>query len=489
MNSYSLKMNTILNTCRMLLSVLFPLITFPYTSRIFLTEGSGQLNFASSVTTIFSLIASLGIYTYGVREGVKLRDNKEKFSKLAHELLIINALSTIAAYGIFFICVNSIPSFVEHKVMLYIYSTQILFTAMGCDWVFGVYEEYTYITLRQVAVQIITIVAMFLFVHESKDIYIWAGISVASAVGANVFNMIRAMKYISFSRKYKYCLSIHIIPILVLFATQLASKVYNNLDTILLGMMATDHDMGVYSAAVKVNTILITVFMAMTPVFVPRIIDLIRSKDEKAYNTFIKKMLSLLFALAIPACVGLEMLRKPLIVLLAGDAFQESADTMAILVPVILVTSLSSVLYYDILVPISKESKVLLSTVVSAFVNLAISVLLIPILKVNGAAVGSLIAECVGLGFSVYYCIKYKRINKSCLPSLIHYIIGSAGIVVCCWLSNLILEMHLVLNLITAIGTSVLIYVFVLYLFHDPLFQEGIVILHKAKLKLRRNSE
>lgn len=483
------KFNVALNAFRMALTVIVPLITFPYISRIFLTEGTGQLNFANSVATIFSLIASLGIYTYGVREGVKVRDNKEHFSKLAHELLIINALATIIAYVLFFVCVNNIPSFMEHKLLLYIYSMQILFTAMGCDWVFGVYEEYTYITLRQIVVQIVTIVAMFLLVHEPKDIYIWAGISVVSSVGANIFNMVHALKYISLRKKYRYCLSVHILPILVLFATQLASKVYNNLDTILLGMMATDHDVGVYSAAVKVNTILITVFMAMTPVFVPRIMDLIRSKDQKAYNAFIKKIFSLLFGLAIPACVGLEMMRKPVVVLLAGEAFLESADTMAILAPVILVTSLSSVLYYDILVPISKESKVLLSTVVAALVNLAISVLLIPILKVKGAAIGSLIAECVGLGIAVFYCVRYKKINRTCIPNLAPYVIGSACIVVCCWLSNWILENYLILNLITAVGASVLMYVFVLYLFHDSLFQEGIAILNKTKLKFRRNSK
>ena len=485
----SIKLNVFLNAIRMALSVIMPLITFPYTSRIFSTEGIGQLNFANSVATIFSLIASLGIYTYGVREGVMVRNDKEKFSKLAHELIIINGLATIVAYLLFFVCMNNIPSFMEHKLMLYIYSTQILFMAMGCDWIFGVYEDYTYITVRQIAVQIVTIIAMFLFVHKPKDIYIWAGITVLSSIGANIFNVIRAMRYVSFRKKYRHCLSMHIKPILILFATQLASKVYSNIDTILLGMMTTDHDMGVYSAAVKVNTILITVFMAMTPVFVPRIIDLIQDKDEKSYNAFIKRIFSLILGLAIPACVGLEMMRKSVIAVLAGYAFLESMDTMAILAPIILVTSLSSVLYYDILVPNEKEGVVLLSTVVATLVNLAISVLLIPILRVKGTAIGSLIAECVGLGISIYYCIKYKKINKSCFPSLIPYMFGSVGIIVCCWLSNRIFETHLLLNLFSAVGSSVLVYVFVLYLFHDPLFQEGIVVLNKTKMKFGRNSK
>ena len=79
MSNKSLKLNTLLNAFRMLLTVLIPLITFPYTSRIFLTEGSGQLNFASSLVQVFILFASLGIYTYGVREGAKFRNEIVSF--------------------------------------------------------------------------------------------------------------------------------------------------------------------------------------------------------------------------------------------------------------------------------------------------------------------------------------------------------------------------------------------------------------------------
>ena len=88
----SLKKNIFLNAFRMSMNLLVPIITFSYTARIFLTEGSGQLSFAASTVEILSLFASLGIYTYGVREGTKRRDNFEDFTEFAWELININII-------------------------------------------------------------------------------------------------------------------------------------------------------------------------------------------------------------------------------------------------------------------------------------------------------------------------------------------------------------------------------------------------------------
>ena len=62
-------------------SFIFPLITFPYVSRILLPEGTGKVSFAASVVNYFLLIAQLGIPTYGIRACAKVRDNKEKLNK------------------------------------------------------------------------------------------------------------------------------------------------------------------------------------------------------------------------------------------------------------------------------------------------------------------------------------------------------------------------------------------------------------------------
>ena len=78
----SIKTNFVFNFIKVLLSLIFPLITFPYASRILLPEGIGKVDFANSIIAYFILIASLGINTYAIREGAKVRDDKEKLSKI-----------------------------------------------------------------------------------------------------------------------------------------------------------------------------------------------------------------------------------------------------------------------------------------------------------------------------------------------------------------------------------------------------------------------
>ncbi len=71
-------MNAFLNGLRSVLNLLFPLITFPYVSRVLSVSEIGIYNFSNVYVSYFILIAGLGIATYAVREGAKYRENKEK---------------------------------------------------------------------------------------------------------------------------------------------------------------------------------------------------------------------------------------------------------------------------------------------------------------------------------------------------------------------------------------------------------------------------
>lgn len=98
MQQKSITFNLIANGIKTLMSVLFPLITFPYASRILGSVGIGKVGYASSIITYFALMASLGISTYAVREGARIRDDKEKFNKFAKEILNINLCTTLISY-------------------------------------------------------------------------------------------------------------------------------------------------------------------------------------------------------------------------------------------------------------------------------------------------------------------------------------------------------------------------------------------------------
>ena len=72
----SLKINAIFSFVKAFMNLAFPIITFPYASRILLPEGIGKVNFANSIISYFGIIASLGISTYGIREASKIKNDK-----------------------------------------------------------------------------------------------------------------------------------------------------------------------------------------------------------------------------------------------------------------------------------------------------------------------------------------------------------------------------------------------------------------------------
>ena len=67
MRKKSMKENAILNALRTLAGIVFPLITYPYISRVLGADNLGKINFANSIVSYFSLLAALGISTLTVK--------------------------------------------------------------------------------------------------------------------------------------------------------------------------------------------------------------------------------------------------------------------------------------------------------------------------------------------------------------------------------------------------------------------------------------
>jgi O-antigen/teichoic acid export membrane protein len=94
----SLKLNFVMNAVLTMSSFIFPLISFPYVSRILLPEGTGKVSFATSLIAYFTMFAQLGIPTYGVRACARVRDDRHALTRTAQELLIINLVMTALSY-------------------------------------------------------------------------------------------------------------------------------------------------------------------------------------------------------------------------------------------------------------------------------------------------------------------------------------------------------------------------------------------------------
>ena len=211
----SVKMNAVLNVIKTISSIVFPLITFPYISRVLTVESIGAYNFGVSIVNYFILLAGLGISTYAIREGTQYRDDNKKMEKFSSEIFTINMISTIVAYILLVCCVLFVPKIHSYAVIIIVLGIEILFTTLGVNWLCNIYEDFLYITLRTIAFQTISLLALFIFVKETQDLLKYIIIVVFASSGANLLNFFYIRKrYVKFGLVSS--ITKHIKPIMII---------------------------------------------------------------------------------------------------------------------------------------------------------------------------------------------------------------------------------------------------------------------------------
>lgn len=433
----SLKLNFLMNIILTMSSFIFPLITFPYVSRILLPVGTGKVSLATSIITYFSMFAQLGIPTYGIRVCAAARDDRKKLSKIAQELLIINLIMCVVSYIVLFGMIFSVSKMQEEKNLYIVLSFTIILTSIGMEWLYKALEQYTYITVRSVCFKFIALVAMFLLIHEQKDYVIYGGITIFAASASNVLNLINAHKYIDLKPVGNYDFKQHMKPILIFFAMSCATTIYTNLDTVMLGFMSTDADVGYYNAAVKIKVILVSVVTSLGTVLLPRASYYIQKGELKEFHRITKKALNFVFLMATPLFVYFIYFAKEGIFFLSGNNYVGSIIPMQVIMPTILLIGITNILGIQILVPTGREKIVLYSEIVGAVVDVIINALLIPVYASTGAAIGTLVAE-----FAVFvvqfYVLKDEILNTFRQIYYIKILIAlSAGSIVSLWVKIL----------------------------------------------------
>lgn len=465
----SISINLIANGIKTLMSVLFPLITFPYASRVLGASGIGKVNYATSIISYFSMFAALGITTYAVREGARIRDDKEKFSKFAKEMLYINLFTTVLAYAalLIFLC---LPILKNYKLLLVILSGTIVFTTIGMEWLFIIREEYAYITKRAVLFQFVSLILLFLLVR-SKDDYGWyAALTVISSGGSAVLNLIYSRKLVNWRQKSVMEYKKHLKPILLIFGTSVASSIYMTMDTTMLGAMNGDTATGIYTAAVKINTVISTLIGTISSTILPRVSYYIGNGLKEEYKKLMKASMDVLMMIAMPVSIGMMCTSDILILIFSGAEFLPGSLAAKILSAKVVVGAVNRVLAYQICIPYKRDKEVLISTSGGAVFNLIANALLIPIWGVNGAAIATLFSEIVVVLILTMYTYKYFPVRLLYARGPV-YFVASIWFFLCRYLMNQLLD-----NSILVLGSTVVIcalgYFAILVIIKDPYLKE-----------------
>ena len=401
-------LNFVMNAILTMSQFLFPLITFPYISRILLPTGTGKVSFATSVVSYFALFAQLGIPTYGIRACAKVRDDRKALERTVQELFLINLIMSILAYIVLFLAIAFVPRMRQEKALFLIVGLTILFNAIGMEWLYKALEQYTYITVRSIIFKLIAVVAMFVLVHEQKDYVIYGGISILAASASNVFNFFHAHKYVSIKPVGSYNFRQHLKPIVIFFAMSCAATIYTNLDTVMLGFMTSDAEVGYYNAAVKIKSILVSVVTSLGVVLLPRASYYVECKLMDKFCRITHVALNFVILISVPLTVYFILFAKEGIFFLSGAEYEASIVPMQIIMPTLLFIGLTNIMGIQTLIPLGKEKVVLYSEIAGAVADLLLNVALIPSMASAGAAIGTVVAE--GVVFAVQFWALRKEV-------------------------------------------------------------------------------
>ncbi|MDE6705693.1 MAG: flippase [Treponemataceae bacterium] len=406
MSQKSLKKNAAFNFIKALSNFAFPLITFPYASRILMPEGIGKINFVNSIIEYFVLIAELGVASYAAREAAKIRDDKAKLNAFSRNIICLNLISTAAAFLLLIIAVLAVPKFSAYRPLFVICSAKILFSSTGMNWLFTAFEEFKYITVRSILFQFLCLVFLFVFVRKPDDYLYYGAMGVISYIGPNILNIFYSRKFINLFSKSKIHLKRHLKPVLIFLGTDCATKLHTTIDAVILGFMMNDLAVGYYSAASKINRIIYLVIATTLSTFMPRGSYYLENGRHEEYKNMTHKCENLTLFFALPAATGLFLLAEPLLVLFCGDQYLPAVNTMKVLCPIIFVLAFGTFLNQVVIVPQRKEKISLISQIVGCVLNVVLNILFIPLWGVFGAALATLIVEAVITLIKALYCRK-----------------------------------------------------------------------------------
>lgn len=457
----SVKFNVLMNMILTSSSLLFPLITVPYVSRVLSTYGTGAVAFAQSVVTYFSLVALLGISSYGVKACAQVRDDAAELSQTVKELLIILTCSTTLVFAVYLLCIFLVPKMYVQKELFLLFGVALWLASFGVEWLYQALEQYEYITIRNVAIKLFCIVLMFVLICEQKDYVMYGAIVVLAGYGSNIFNIIRIRKMVDLRIHTRIDIFRHFKPMLMFFIATVTSGMYVQADLVVLGFLGTTNMVGIYQLVIKIKGTFLTAVNSVGNVMLPRLSYYHAQKAEKRTEVLVAKTLNFSFLVSTLIILLCILERDSIVWLLGGEDFMGAVTPLVAISPAIAISSLNSVIG-NYMASNEKEKIWATINVVGLFVAIIANLCLIPHFGPTGAALSAVACE---LAVFIIRSIQNRDLLKRIIGKLEFIKVAVCGVItylVCMFFLKLIGTMNVLFSLF--VGSALLCSIFLVTL-------------------------
>ena len=399
--------NYLYNLSYQILTIILPIITVPYVTRIFTSEDLGNYVFYNSIANYFCLFAMLGVMVYGTKQIAATKDVNSTF----WNIYAIQLITSILAIVVYVIAVFSIPQMAGVTQLILAIA---LFTKMiDISWLFSGKEDFKKITIRNVIIRIIGVISIFTFVKSSDNLYLYVFLIVIFDFLGQLVMWVPAKKFINRPSFNMKIMKKNLHPIVLLFLPQVAISLYVMLDKTLLGILGSYSDFGIYEQGQRLTSILLTVVSSLGVVMLPRVANLLSERRDKEVQDMVKFSFILYNLIIFPMIFGLIAVNDVFVKLFLGKNFQDVKYVLYIVVINIMFVGWTNILGYQVLVVRNKNKEFMLSTTIPAVISVAVNIAVIPFFGYIGASITSVVVEILVFAIQWYY--SRNIINKNLL--------------------------------------------------------------------------
>jgi O-antigen/teichoic acid export membrane protein len=308
---------------------------------------------------------------------------------------------------------------VQFKVFLFLFSAISCLYAVSLEWTAWGKEHLRLIGIGRFIVP--CSVLLFLLVGRKSEYVLWylvAGNAVGYAIQGAMFWIWWWRQRVP-HRKHLYADAIRGAlawrNTSIMGLAWLCNLAFNTIDMLMLGVMSTPHEVGLYSAAYRImNQVLFTYYL-LTQVLYPR---LARQTIEERKLSLRPQIMVLLFGGGAALALGLALSRHLVLNVVFGSKFL-AADLLLLLlawaIPLDFLTSYLSNAY----IAWGMERKVLLCTALGAGSNIILNLMWIPTYGAKAAAVNTLVSYVIFLGSLAWVGRFAKELNTTAQSELL----------------------------------------------------------------------
>lgn len=424
----SIGKNIIWNFIRVISNLLFPLVTFPYVTRILGPYNLGLYNYALSIVGYFILFANLGFPLYGTREVARYKNNKQKVEEIVGSIFTANLLTVLVSFILFYCLV--IYSFSDNQILYLTVGISIILSAISFEWFYQGIEDFKYITIRSILVKLVSVLFLFLCVHDEDDLLNYAILNVVASGGNNIFNLCHLKKYTSVTLQFRKIILV-IKGSSNLFLGSIIISLYTYLNSIMLGTMGDVTAVGYYTSGDKFIQVALTGIASITTSVLPRVSYLTAQNDDQLVVTLQKKVLNLIFFITVPLVAIFILFSSQIISIFCGSEFMPSVNVLIINSLLIVIIPLSSFLGMQVLYPKGKEKLGNICVTLGASINLIMNILLIKHLSYIGVAISVVLAETAVTISHYFFSKKYMKLQiRNFIPGKILFSTIIASVIV-----------------------------------------------------------